>query len=142
MDSIEAYPLPLDLASQLNYPKRIGKEISQPWFDKLHENPWNKQISIHSSFSLKKVDNKLQEQRLSLETYHIVFFDAFAPNKQSELWEREVLAKVFQSQAPGGVFVTYCAKGQLKRDLKEIGYQVETLPGPPGKKEMVRGTKK
>jgi tRNA U34 5-methylaminomethyl-2-thiouridine-forming methyltransferase MnmC len=71
----------------------------------------------------------------------VIFFDAFAPSVQPELWGREALRKVVDRLAPGGVFVTYSAKGQLKRDLKALGLRVETLPGPPGKMEMVRGVR-
>ena len=77
----------------------------------------------------------------SSATYDLVYFDAFAPNKQAELWELPVLQKVAELMAPGAVFVTYSAKGQLKRDLKATGLTVETLDGPPGKAEMVRATK-
>ena len=70
-----------------------------------------------------------------------LFFDAFAPSKQAEMWDIEMLEKCFKIIKPGGVFVTYSAKGQLKRDLKSIGFTVETIPGPPGKKEMVRALK-
>ena len=71
----------------------------------------------------------------------LVFYDAFAPKKQPELWTQEILDKVVDAMNPGGIFVTYSATGKLKRDLQELGLTVETLPGPPGKNEMVRGTK-
>ena len=73
--------------------------------------------------------------------YDIVFFDAFAPDKQPEMWQMSVFKKVYAAMKAGGVFVTYCAKGQLKRDLKSLGLVVESLPGPPGKREMIRATK-
>ena len=75
------------------------------------------------------------------EAYDLVFFDAFAPNKQPEMWEKPLLQKIFRTMKKESVFVTYCAKGQLKRDLKSVGFKVETLVGPPGKREMVRGLK-
>jgi tRNA U34 5-methylaminomethyl-2-thiouridine-forming methyltransferase MnmC len=74
--------------------------------------------------------------------YDLVFFDAFAPSKQAEMWEVPILKKCAEGLTPGGVLTTYCAKGQLKRDLAAVGLQVETLPGAPGKKEMVRAVKK
>jgi tRNA U34 5-methylaminomethyl-2-thiouridine-forming methyltransferase MnmC len=83
----------------------------------------------------------LQEADLSMG-FDLIYFDAFAPNKQPEMWEIDVLKKVVDAMKVDGVFVTYCAKGQLKRDLKSLGLIVETLAGPPGKKEMVRGVKK
>jgi tRNA U34 5-methylaminomethyl-2-thiouridine-forming methyltransferase MnmC len=70
--------------------------------------------------------------------YDLIYYDAFAPSKQSEMWTSEILRKVTSVLAPGGLLVTYCAKGQVKRDLAALGLTVETLPGPPGKKEMTR----
>ena len=93
---------------------------------------------MHFSFTKHKV--KVEE--LSTEKrFDLIYFDAFAPNKQSEVWELEVLRNVVAHMASGGVLVTYCAKGQFKRDLAALGLEVETLEGPPGKKEMVRATK-
>lgn len=141
MTSVEAFPVSWQLASQLNYPEKIPSPDAAEWFGEIHNSPWEKDNSIHKLFSLKKVRARLQDHKLPANEYNVVFFDAFAPSKQSELWEPEILQKVFSSQVDDSVFVTYCAKGQLKRDLKAIGYDIETLPGPPGKKEMVRGTK-
>ena len=78
---------------------------------------------------------------LSNESLDLVYYDAFAPSKQPELWSFDMLRKIFDALRPGGVLVTYCAKGQLKRDLNSLGLVVETLAGPPGKKEMVRARK-
>ena len=83
----------------------------------------------------------LQDVMLEKESFDVVYYDAFAPSKQPELWEVQVLEKVVAAMKPGGLFVTYCAKGQLKRDLRNLGLTVETLEGPPGKKEMVRSFK-
>jgi tRNA U34 5-methylaminomethyl-2-thiouridine-forming methyltransferase MnmC len=139
--SLEPFPLPSAITGQLNYGEMAGGPQGRDYFQRLHEAPWNQDVQITDGFCLHKVLGKLEEKDLVQDYYHVVYFDAFAPNKQGELWEREVLNKVVQAMAPGGVFVTYCAKGQLKRDLKTLGLEVETLPGPPGKKEMVRATK-
>jgi tRNA U34 5-methylaminomethyl-2-thiouridine-forming methyltransferase MnmC len=90
---------------------------------------------------LYKDNHSVQVASLPDESYDLVFFDAFAPNKQPEMWELPILEKVTTSLKAGGVFVTYCAKGQLKRDLKALGFDVESMPGPPGKREMVRAVK-
>lgn len=132
--SVEAFPLEESVYSSLNY---IPKELLL----RLHVAPWNEFVKIHSGFSLKKIHNKLEDMALT-EKYDLVYFDAFAPSKQPSLWDLAILKKVCNTLTPGGLFVTYCAKGQLKRDLKSLGLEVETVPGPPGKKEMVRGTKK
>jgi tRNA U34 5-methylaminomethyl-2-thiouridine-forming methyltransferase MnmC len=90
---------------------------------------------------LLKIHQTLQEVELMPSSFDLVYFDAFAPTKQPEMWEFPVLEKVTQAMGDNSLFVTYCAKGQLKRDLRNLGLQVETLSGPPGKKEMVRAIK-
>ena len=141
MTSLEAFPIPPALASELNYPGKIASEHAMEWFRRIHNSPWQKALAIHDTFVLEKVKTKLETYPLPADEYDVVFFDAFAPNKQAELWELPVLKQVFQSQTTSSVFVTYCAKGQLKRDLKSLGYVVQALPGPPGKKEMIRAIK-
>lgn len=137
--SLEAYPINPDFVEQLNYSKMLTNQHAETWFKNIHSGPWNKNNKIHEWLELIKIESKLEDYRLQKGEFDVVFYDAFAPNKQAELWEIEVLGKVFKSQSVNGLFVTYCAKGQLKRDLRDLGYEVETLPGPPGKKEMVRG---
>jgi tRNA U34 5-methylaminomethyl-2-thiouridine-forming methyltransferase MnmC len=132
--SIESFPLTAEVWSQLNYaPLAEDKKF----FEQLHQAEWNKPVDILPNFKLFKHHTTLQEIDL-ITKYDVVYFDAFAPNKQPEMWELPVLQKVVAGMTPHGVFVTYCAKGQLKRDLKSLGTTVETLEGPPGKKEMVR----
>jgi tRNA U34 5-methylaminomethyl-2-thiouridine-forming methyltransferase MnmC len=98
-------------------------------------------IKISDELDLVKHKTTLESIELEPAAFDVVYFDAFAPNKQPDLWAIGILRKVIEALKPNGVFVTYCAKGQLKRDLKALGLNVETLPGPPGKKEMVRGLK-
>lgn len=73
--------------------------------------------------------------------YDLVYFDAFAPSAQPELWTESIFASIFNAMKPGGILVTYCAKGQVKRNMKAVGFTIERLPGPPGKREMTRATK-
>ncbi|MCR9249817.1 MAG: tRNA (5-methylaminomethyl-2-thiouridine)(34)-methyltransferase MnmD [bacterium] len=136
-DSIETIPLDTEITENLNYTENIGYKGE---FQKMHLTPWEELSEINKSFSLTKINSKLEEFQSELK-YDIIYFDAFAPSKQPELWSLEIMEKCFRLLAAGGVLVTYCAKGQLKRDLKTVGFEVETLPGAPGKKEMVRGTK-
>lgn len=136
--SIESFPLREDVWKHLNY---AHAPEEQRIFQQLHSCKWNEVVTIHERFKLLKLSTTLQEVRLEKETYDVVYFDAFAPNKQPEMWELPMLEKINQAMNARGVFVTYCAKGQLKRDLRALGLNVETLPGPPGKKEMVRATK-
>lgn len=136
--SLETFPVPEEIWSKLNYIDSVGLKVK---FNQLHEAVWNQEVPITSNFNLRKLQTSLQQIDLSSE-FDLVYFDAFAPNKQPEMWEMDVLTKVVSAMRADGIFVTYCAKGQLKRDLKSLGLEVETLAGPPGKKEMVRAVKK
>lgn len=130
---LEAFPLDESVYSSLNYsPKEL--------LLRLHVAPWHEFVQINPDFSLKKIHDMLERIALT-EKYDLIYFDAFAPSKQPSMWDIQILKKVCDTLTPGGLFVTYCAKGQLKRDLKSLGLEVETLQGPPGKKEMVRGVK-
>jgi tRNA U34 5-methylaminomethyl-2-thiouridine-forming methyltransferase MnmC len=135
--SIEPFPLEKEVYSQLNY-TQVDPSISEYalYFNLLHQAPWNEGAVLSEYFNMKKDITTLE--KAILFPADVVLFDAFAPSKQPELWTKEVLSKVVDSMNPGGVFVTYCAQGQLKRNLKDLGLEVESLPGPPGKKEMTR----
>lgn len=133
--ALEPFPVPDEIRMQLKYPD--GYYV----FDRIHRATWQEQVVIDPFFHLLKIKKSLQEAVLPNHVYDLVYFDAFAPNKQPDLWQLPMLSKVIQSIKPGGVFVTYCAKGQLKRDLRSLGLIVESLPGPPGKREMIRAKK-
>lgn len=135
--AIEKFPLPAEVWQQLNY-AADDREL----FEKIHSSPWNSWQSILPTVHLFKCENSLQDCAIPDLKFDLIYYDAFAPNKQPDMWTFYMLEKVVQKLTPGGVFVTYCAKGQLKRDLKSLGMQVESLPGPPGKREMVRAIKK
>lgn len=137
--SVEAFPVAPQFISQLNYADQLN--FNPVHFLDLHQADWNKMVKITSTFEIEKREGTVQEMNFEDEVYDLVFFDAFAPNKQPEMWEKALLQKIFRTMKKDSVFVTYCAKGQVKRDLKSVGFKVETLPGPPGKREMVRATK-
>lgn len=138
--TIEPFPLEKEVYSQLNYIEHDhGIWHYHKYFNALHEAPWNEGGPVSEYFNMKKDQVTLEEAQLYPSD--VVFFDAFAPSKQPDLWKKEILEKVTDAMRPGAVFTTYCAKGQLKRDLKELGLATETLPGPPGKKEMTRAWK-
>ncbi|TDQ17499.1 tRNA U34 5-methylaminomethyl-2-thiouridine-forming methyltransferase MnmC [Algoriphagus boseongensis] len=138
--TIEPFPLAEEIYSQLNYiDQNDGIWHFHKYFKALHEAPWNEGGPVSEYFNFKKDQVSLQEAQLY--PCDVVFFDAFAPKKQPELWDIEQLGKVYNSMRPGGLFTTYSASGQLKRDLKSLGLEVENPPGPPGKKEMTRGWK-
>ena len=136
--SIEAYPITKNEMEQLNFSSAFGD--IEPEFKKLHQAEWDSPIEIHSLFTLEKIHRKFSEINES-NWADIVFYDAFGPRVQPKLWEINILKKFYDALTPQGIFVTYCAKGQVRRNLEELGFQVERLAGPPGKREMLRGTK-
>jgi tRNA U34 5-methylaminomethyl-2-thiouridine-forming methyltransferase MnmC len=137
--TVEAFPLEEELWRALNYTRTIGLE---DFFLKIHQADWGQMNTVLPNFELLKRHLTLQDVELPFQSFDVVYFDAFAPNKQPEMWTIDALEKVVNAMNINGIFVTYCAKGQLKRDLKSLGLRVETLSGPPGKKEMTRATKR
>lgn len=135
--SVDTLPLDKNIWSNLNF---AGTSDDKEYFSRLHSVEWDLTQKISEEFNLLKLKSSLQTVELG-SAYDIVYFDAFAPSKQPEMWEYKLLERVAFAMRSGGVFVTYCAKGQLKRDLKDLGLTVETLAGPPGKKEMIRAIK-
>jgi tRNA U34 5-methylaminomethyl-2-thiouridine-forming methyltransferase MnmC len=133
--AIEAFPLGEKTLSGLNYSQLLNSATE---FDAIHDCPWDEPANISTNFNLYKRAAKVQDEFLEPKKFDLVYFDAFAPNKQPEMWGLDVLAKVVTAMKPQGVFVTYSAKGQLKRDLSSLGLTVEKIPGPPGKREMIR----
>lgn len=132
--TLEPYPLPKEVWSNLNYG---SDEQDREYFRALHEVEWEREVSLAPEFAILKHKSTLQDAALT-DRYDIVYFDAFAPAVQPELWAYASLRKVTKLLDPAAVFVTYSARGQLKRDLRSLGLVVESLPGPPGKNEIVR----
>jgi tRNA U34 5-methylaminomethyl-2-thiouridine-forming methyltransferase MnmC len=140
-EGIEAFPLSMETIAALNYPELLKSEGSKVIFNQLHKASWQTTQSVSPNFDLHKREAKIQEADLGVERFDLIYFDAFAPSKQPEMWEVAVLKKIMDAMNPEAVFVTYCAKGQLKRDLISLGLMVEKIPGPPGKREMIRAVK-
>lgn len=137
--AVEAYPLPKDIWSSLNYPEIISHE-NKGVFENLHLCPWNEWTSIHNNFTFVKYHTPIEDFQTAHQ-FDLIYHDGFAPSAQEHLWERSILQKFYQMLRPGGVLVTYCSKGSFKRNLMEIGFLVENLPGPPGKREITRARK-
>lgn len=139
--AIEAYPLSLEQALQLNYAEVLNlSEVEQQFFQQMHQTAWNKPIALSEDFTFTKCLQRFEEIDFKNQ-FDIIYFDAFAPNAQPELWEADLLNKMYQALKHKGILTTYCAKGVFKRTLKKVGFTVEALPGPPGKREMTRGHK-
>jgi tRNA U34 5-methylaminomethyl-2-thiouridine-forming methyltransferase MnmC len=139
---IEAFPLIQSDYENLNFVEQIDKEKAKSIFSSIHDSNWEDFVEITDKFRLKKIKNTLQNFSLEENSIDLIYFDAFGPRAQAEMWIEEIFSKLYSFLKTGGIFVTYCAKGQVKRDLKSVGFELETLPGPPGKREMIRCTKK
>jgi tRNA U34 5-methylaminomethyl-2-thiouridine-forming methyltransferase MnmC len=139
--AIEAFPIPQDIWQQLNYAQKIDSEgIINGFFNKLHETKWEELVQLNANVRIIKKQMDFKAVHLK-ETFDIIYFDAFTPDKQPEFWEEDIMKKMHSYLKPNGILVTYCAKGSLKRMLKTLEFNVETLEGPPGKREMIRATK-
>ena len=125
----------MEVIKQLNF-----KSINANEFLKLHELEWDKKHILNQSFTFIKENKKLQDFD-SDEKFDVIYYDAFAPKAQEEMWRIELFKKLYSLTKSSGILVTYCAKGQVRRDLQRAGFKMERIPGPRGKREMLRGTK-
>ncbi len=139
--SLEKYPLSESEYSTLNYPQSIFPEWAEI-FDQIHRTEWELMNEISSGFSLKKIQADLLTFEFdAVPQFDIVYYDAFAPGKQPEMWSDEIIQKVAAKVKTGGIIVTYCAKGSVRRAFSSAGFLMERIPGPIGKKEILRGKK-
>jgi tRNA U34 5-methylaminomethyl-2-thiouridine-forming methyltransferase MnmC len=138
--TVEKYPLTGEIISQLNYPLILGEESSR-LFRLIHEAEWGKRVAISEFFELEKINGDLLGGKFSTPA-DIIYFDAFAHSKQPEVWSMSVLEQISSLLGTGGIFVTYSARGELKRNMKELGFETALLPGAAGKREMLRAIKK
>ncbi|MEL6670696.1 MAG: tRNA (5-methylaminomethyl-2-thiouridine)(34)-methyltransferase MnmD [Bacteroidota bacterium] len=136
---LEAYPLEEKLWRTLNYGQEGGGAMDEA-LEQLHRAPWEEAVALDDHFTLEKREVDLLAFDPD-QSFHLVYFDAFAPLAQPELWTEEVMQKLYQMMEPGGIWVSYCAKGDVRRALQAAGFTVEKLPGPPGKREMLRAIK-
>lgn len=141
--SLEFYPLKIEIAKQLNYAHQLSDKEKAPLFLELHKALWDETIEITPLFKLHKIETDFSNpNNLNTVTrFDVIYFDAFAPEKQPEMWTQQIFDKLFSLCNPNAIITTYCAKGVVRRMLQSAGFTVERLPGPPGKREILRGTK-
>ncbi|WP_121666475.1 tRNA (5-methylaminomethyl-2-thiouridine)(34)-methyltransferase MnmD [Mesonia aquimarina] len=137
---IEAYPVSLEELQKLNYTSQFSEASSQGLFQKIHTVSWENIIEISSNFTLKK-ECAFFEDIQKKNSFNLIYFDAFGARVQPDLWTVEIFRKMYEALKPNGILVTYSAKGSVKRAMKTVGFLVEKLPGPPGKREMLRAQK-
>lgn len=137
---VEGYPVSMDEIDQLNYSKELGANEKDIIFKKLHQVFWDKKHEITSDFQLTK-QQKLFHEINESNVFNLIYFDAFGARVQPELWTEAIFEKMYNALKPNGILVTYSAKGSVRRALLAVGFKVEKLPGPPGKREMLRAIK-
>ena len=130
--ALEKYPLPAEITNQLNY-----SEANQSLFQHIHQSAWEIPAVITPYFTLQKVEVDFAAFDFP-HRYDVVYYDAFAPDKQPEVWSQELFDKIFSAMNPKGVLTTYCAKGSVRRMMQQAGFAVERIPGAAGKREMLR----
>ncbi len=135
--SIDLYPLSKEVYNRLNFAQILAEE---KLYYKIMTATWNEEIQITDFFNLLKINTDFQSF-ISREGFDVVYFDAFAPEDQPELWTEEVFKKVFHFLNKCGVLVTYCSKSIVRKRLENAGFSVTKLPGPPGKREITRAIK-
>ena len=139
-DSIESDPLDKSITKDLNYDYLLSTNKSEDRLSILHSSGWNEEISIGSQFKLRKLKGFIDEHQFD-RTYDLIYYDAFAPSSQPELWTEKIHLPIYKALKPGGILVTYCTQGQFRRMLQNLGYGIERLNGPGKKREMLRATK-
>jgi len=167
--SLERYPIAVEAAQKLNYPAmlnrferdkaadtpiqfnqndfnaaRLGNSTLEQLFLQLHTSPWNEAVAITPGFTLLKqqIDFSHPATFIPKRNFDLIYYDAFAPEKQPEMWTQEIFNHLSNLCNQGAILTTYCAKGVVRRMLQTAGFQVDRLPGPPGKREILRATKR
>lgn len=135
--AIEKYPLNREITDKLDFSPCVDRSV----LVKIHEAPWNEPVRLSENFTIHKIESDFLSY-IPAGTYDVIFMDAFAPDKQPEMWTPQVISKIASMLSPRGVVTTYCAKGDVRRAFQACGLIVERLPGPEeGKREILRATK-
>lgn len=137
---IEAYPIPIDIAHSMNYVTQLNAQKYNAVFEKIHSSEWEKEIVLSDSFILKK-RKQFFSDITDVQAFDLIYFDAFGARVQPELWTKSIFEKMYKSLKNKGILVTYSSKGSVRRAMIEVGFSVEKLQGPLGKREMIRAVK-
>lgn len=139
--AIEKYPLASTIIDSLAYTEKLNLNNTQTeFFRQIHEVPWNESIILNKKLKLTKIKEDIKRYKHQ-DSYDLIYFDAFAPFAQPDLWTTDVFSVLYSQLHKNGILVTYCAKGEVRRNMQKVGFNVERLPGPPGKREMLRAKK-
>lgn len=136
--SLEKYPITEQEASELAYDDLFENNIIKETYHKIHRTEWEKLVEIQPNFSLRKIKTDFFDlPKLDLPPIDLVYFDCFGARVQPDLWEKPLFELVAQKMKQGGLLTTYSSKGSVRRTLQELGFEVEKLAGPKGKREMI-----
>lgn len=139
-DGLELYPVQKEIIDEIDHERFLNDEEKKA-FKKMHDIEWGISHGISDQFTLRKIQSDFTTHEYD-RLYDLIYFDAFAPNKQEEMWSVDLFDKLYKSCNPNAVLVTYCVRGTVKRALKEVGFTIEKLKGPEGgKREMLRAIK-
>lgn len=141
-ETIEPYPLPIETIKQLNYTAQLGFEFCYGPYHTLHLCRWADTHAVTPQMHFKKVQQSLLHTTLPDNFFHLIYFDAFAPQHQPEMWSVGIFEKMHKALCTDGALVTYCSKSEIQRHMRSAGFEVEKVQGPPGKREMIRAHKK
>jgi tRNA U34 5-methylaminomethyl-2-thiouridine-forming methyltransferase MnmC len=139
--AVEPEPVDREILEQLNFASVIGGTEAVGYFKKLHEAGWVYPAYLSDYFIISKIQAKLEDITLKEAQFNLVYFDAFGPDVQPELWTEQIFTQLYNCMKPDGILVTYSCKGTVKRALKAAGFTIEKLPGPAGKREVLRAVK-
>ena len=138
---IEAYPIEKEEVLKMNYCEKLDANISDEFFTKIHESIWHKKVAISQNFALTKIKQFFEETTF-VNQFDLIYYDAFGFDAQPHLWDEQIFQKMFLALKKNGVLVTYACRTTVKNAMIQVGFSVEKLPGAPGKREMLRATKK
>jgi tRNA U34 5-methylaminomethyl-2-thiouridine-forming methyltransferase MnmC len=140
-ETIDILPLEQNVITQLNYTENDDLKAFADQFLQMHLSAWNEEVSLNEHFIFKKILISLHEYKPALDFFDLIYFDAFSPGVQPDLWSMEVFEQLYASLKKEGTLVTYSARGLVKSALRNAGFSIERLPGPPGKRHMIRARK-
>ncbi len=138
---IEAFPVKPTLIKQLNFGEILKDDLLNEKFKILHQIEWGQIFDLDTNFKIQKLHQRIELTELDDNQFDLVYFDAFAPDIQPELWTELIFDNIYKCMVPEGILVTYSVKGDVKRALKSVGFEIEKLPGPKGKREILRAIK-
>lgn len=139
--ALEPFPISENLAADLNYPQLISNAALESEFRLMHHVKKSVQLKLNPRFMLEKHRMRLQDFEGEPNSFNLIYYDAFSPEKAPEMWEAAIFNQLYQLMQPGGILVTYCARGAVRRAMQHAGFVVERLAGPPGKREILRAIK-